>query len=487
MPTRNAAPQTRIPPTRNRSRRSTATSNRWRSEPSPENIIDFDELRRARVQRARALQEREMRAAYAAEAVAATGHAGDFESLQRAPRQKADAGRASATSPQPSPGAMSPCHWGLCVLTLLFAIISIPIVYSASTAIALDNHRSTDFFLWRQIGFVAVGLIGLVLMSRLSAKQLRVVVWSLYAVALVGLIATDFTPLGLNMGGVRRWLKLGPIPLQMSEIAKFALIGVLADFWSRASAASQKSMWPWLGAAAISLPLVALVFAQPHLSAALLLFVLPLGIGFYAGVPMSQIAKIVVPLVLLAAVVVGLCRVHQMPLIKPYQQDRIAAHFFSNGADEQGANYQSLQGQRALKQGGVLGAGPGASIYKQGHLPAPHTDFILAVIGEEWGLAGMLVLLTAYGLMIFFCFQIGHSAGSGFEALLCSGVGTLLAVQVICNAGVVTGILPVTGMPLPLLSYGGSGLICTLLGLGLVLSVSRQSGNAAEVAASAAK
>jgi cell division protein FtsW len=133
-----------------------------------------------------------------------------------------------------------------------------------------------------------------------------------------------------------------------------------------------------------------------------------------------------------------------------------------------------------LANGGLLGYGPGNSPSKHGFLPAPHTDFILAVIGEEWGLAGIVALLCIYSAMIFFCFHIGHCAGSAFEALLCSGIGTLLAIQVICNAGVVTGALPVTGMPLPLLSYGGSGLICLLIGIGLVLGISREMGRNCE-------
>jgi cell division protein FtsW len=129
-----------------------------------------------------------------------------------------------------------------------------------------------------------------------------------------------------------------------------------------------------------------------------------------------------------------------------------------------------------MERGGVLGVGPGASLYKQGHLPAPHTDFILAIIGEETGLVGMLFLLACYGAVIFFCFQIGHVAGKPFESLLCAGVGSLLAMQVLCNMSVVLNILPVTGMPLPLVSYGGSGLLCCLLALGLVLGISRQNG-----------
>jgi len=292
-------------------------------------------------------------------------------------------------------------------------------------------------------------------------------------VALAGLLATDFSPFGLVNGGVRRWFKLGPIQFQFSELAKIALLGVMADFWSRAGHKKPRHAWPWIVTALLAMPIVALVFHQPHLSAASLLFVLPFFIAFYGGAAWQSIAKIVLPLITLAAITVILCSTKQMPGLKEYQQERIAAHF-GGSPDEQGSNYQALQGQGALMRGGLLGSGPGGSLYKQGHLPAPHTDFILAVTGEEWGLAGMAFLLGAYGLMIFFCFHAGHCANSPFEALLCAGMGTLLGVQVVCNVGVVTGILPVTGMPLPLLSFGGSGMICMLLGLGMVLSVTRR-------------
>ncbi len=369
--------------------------------------------------------------------------------------------------------ACPPCHWGLFVLSLLLTALSIPLIYSASTAIALDHHGRPDYFLGRQIGFAAVGAILLLATSRLSSRGLRTAVWICYAVALLGLLATDFTPLGLVNGGVRRWAKLGPLQFQFSELAKIALVGVMADYWSRAGRYAPRQVGPWIVTALLALPLVGLVFLQPHLSAASLLFLLPFFVAFYAGAAWQSIAKIALPLITLAAVTVVLCSSHKMPLLKEYQQERIAAHF-SGTSDQQGSNYQALQGQGALMRGGLLGSGPGGSLYKQGHLPAPHTDFILAVTGEEWGLVGMTLLLGMYGLMIFFCFHAGHCANSPFEALMCAGIGTLLGVQVVCNVGVVTGILPVTGMPLPLLSFGGSGMICMLLGLGFVLSVSRR-------------
>ena len=376
------------------------------------------------------------------------------------------------------------CHWGLFVATILLALLSIPLVYSASTALALDHHNNADFFVLRQIGFVVFGLAVFLCVSRLSAKQMRAVVWVLYAVALVGLLAIDFSPFGTDMGsGTRRWLKIpGLPPQQVSELAKVALIGVMADFWSRASRTSQGRMWPWLVAGAFALPFIGLVFLQPHLSAALLLATLPFVVAAHADVPRKHFAKILVPLMACGVVTIFACKHHAVPFLKTYQQDRIANHFGSGdkvkGAGAKDGNYQVEQSVRALVHGGVFGVGPGESLFKQGHLPAPHTDFILAVIGEEWGLVGLLALIGVYSAMIFFCLHVAHCAQTSFEALLCSGVGTLLAIQVLGNAFVVTGIMPVTGIPLPLLSYGGSGLICTLTGIGMVLGVSRRIGQA---------
>lgn len=419
--------------------------------------------------------------------------------LRAARRQQQQSVAAATPAPRPvkpapetvsgaapvSRAACPPAHWGLIFITLFMALFSIPMIYSASQAIALDNHGSADFFLIRQIGFVLAGIGVMVGISRVPPHLVRGLVWCMYFGAVVGLLATKFSPLGVTMGGVERWLKVGPVPLQVSEIAKFALIGVLADFWSRAGRASYKSNWPWFAAFGIAgIPLL-LVFMQPHLSATLVLFTLPLVIGFYAGVPGRQIFTLLGSLVVLGGIVMALCSVGKMPGLKPYQQERIA-HFFAEETDETGAHYQTEQGLRAIERGGLTGVGFGNSLFKQGHLPAPHTDFILAIVGEEVGLAGMLVLLVAYGAMIFFCFHIGYNATKQFETLLCVGVGSLLALQVVCNLGVVLDVLPVTGMPLPFVSYGGSGLLCTLLGIGLVLGISRNAAREEPVAAATA-
>jgi cell division protein FtsW len=428
-------------------RRTSSRAPRWHDasdDASEDNVLDLRAARRERLAREH----------HAGSTPGAGTTSENFAAPTAAPSTPAAVARREKV-------ACPPCHWGLTLVTIVLALASIPMIYSASQAIALDNHGNTDFFLIRQIGFVVIGLATMVGVSRLPVKVMRNLAWVFYFVAVLGLLATKFSPLGVTMGSVERWLRVGPIPIQVSEFAKLALIGVLADFWSRAAVPSRKANWPWLVAFVIAGVPLALVFLQPHLSAALVLFAIPLILGFYAGTPLRQIGTLAGVLGVLAAIVFGLCAKGIMPGIKPYQQERIA-HFMAKETDEEGG-----------------------SLFKQGHLPAPHTDFILAVIGEETGLAGMLVLLAFYGAMIFFCFQIGHGASSPFEMLLCAGVGSLLALQVICNLGVVLDVLPVTGMPLPMMSYGGSGLLCVLVGVGLVLGVSRQSGQSAAEKSSA--
>lgn len=375
-----------------------------------------------------------------------------------------------------------PAHWGLTAITFALTLLSIPLIFSASTDDALSHGKSADYYLWRQLIFASVGLVVLFSASRIHPQNLHKWIKSLYVASIIGLLLTKFSPLGIaDDEGIRRWLKLGPgMTFQVSELAKIALIGMVAHFWSQLSLRERRALDPWLVGWAIGLPLIGLVFLQPHLSAASVLFLLPCGIAFFAGAPWQRMAQIGSVFVGLAALVVVLCVAGKCPGLKDYQQERIRAFVVrhaDNGAkkkDYKDANYQAEQGMNALRRGGLFGAGPGVSLYKHGHMPEPHTDFILAIIGEEWGLIGTLALLTSFGALIFFCFQIGHNAATSFEALFCAGVGSLLSIQVVANTGVVTGVLPVTGVVLPLVSYGGSGLIVMLFAIGVVLGISRR-------------
>jgi cell division protein FtsW len=460
-----------------RSRASRRPASRYAAPVEPPHFgsvedVDFYSLRQARI-REEASRGADLRLVPLEREVVEESDLNDrFERLVEDDRTRSRAKKVRKKSVVKPPCA--PCHYGLLFATLLLTVLSVPLVYSASTAIALENNGNPDFFLVRQIMFALIGFGVLVASSRLTSAQVRNLSWVLYGVAVVGLVLTKFSPLGFSMGNTERWVKLGPLTLQFSELAKIALIGVMADFWSRAAKDSQRSMLPWLAVAVIAgVPLV-LTFLQPHLSATLVLFALPVAIAFYAGAPRKHFVTIFASLAVLAIMTVSLCKTGNMPLMAKYQQARIAAHFGGDDKDEaKTSDYQKLQGERAIMRGGIRGVGPGASLYKNGHMPAPHTDFIYAIVGEEWGLLGTLGLLGIYGTIVFFCFQTGHAADNAFDALVCSGVGTLMGLQAAGNIGVVSGILPVTGMPLPFLTYGGSGLICALLGIGLVLAISR--------------
>jgi len=380
-----------------------------------------------------------------------------------------------------------PAHWGLTAVTVLLAMFSIPLIYSASSDTALTHYQNANYFLWRQLVFVAIGLAVMFSVSRLPPRKLpRLTQW-LYVAAIIGLALTKWSPLGVaDQEGIQRWLKLGPLTFQVSELAKIALIGMVAHYWSQLTTRERRSLAPWLVGWGLALPPMLLVFLQPHLSAAMLLFLLPAVVAFFAGAPWQRMAQIGGAMLIVAGIIVSLCIGGHCPGLKPYQQERIRAFvvrlLFHAQQDEKqkkdyndykDANYQAEQGMNALRRGGLFGAGPGRSLYKHGHVPEPHTDFILAIIGEEWGLFGTLLLLGAFGALIYFCFQVGHAAATSFEALFCTGVGALLAIQVVANSGVVMGVLPVTGVVLPLLSYGGSGLIVMLFAIGAVLGISR--------------
>ena len=376
-----------------------------------------------------------------------------------------------------------PAHWGLTSVTLILTLLSIPLIYSASAAAALAQGRDADYYLVRQLIYAAAGVTALYGASLIHPRRLPGVMKFLYGLSLFGLLLIKFhVSTQRDAQGIERWLRFGPLgTFQVSELAKIALIGVVALYWSRLSLRERRGLEPWAVGWLIALPLAGLVFLQPHLSAASMLLVLPCGIAFFAGAPWQRMAQIGGVLGAGAAIVVALCVVGKCPGLKEYQQERIRAfvvrHSDANVAqkkDYQDANYQAEQGMNALRRGGLIGAGPGGSFYKHGHTPEPYTDFILSIIGEEWGLAGTLALLTAFGAMIFFCFQIGHNAATSFESLFCAGIGSLLAIQVVANTGVVTGVLPVTGVVLPLVSYGGSGLIVMLFSIGIVLGISRR-------------
>jgi rod shape determining protein RodA len=312
----------------------------------------------------------------------------------------------------------------------------------------------------RQAAWFGVGLIALLVVAGLDYRRLVRAAPGVYLLGLAGLAFVSV--LGRSVSGARRWLVLGPMSVQPTELFKICF--VLMAVWVITSRWAQPVGTSTL---LVTAPIVAVPFAliikQPDLGTALLLFPVLVVLLLAAGLRLRLLG---------ALASAGLAAVPLAWLVlKDYQRERILV-FLDPFRDPLGSAYNVIQAKIAIGSGQLLGKGvAGATQSRLAFLPERHTDFIFAVFAETWGFVGCLVLLLGYVLIVLRGFDIAASAREPVGRLVALGATSLLAVQVLINVGMVTGLLPVVGIPLPLMSYGGSSMLASLIGLGLLLSV----------------
>jgi rod shape determining protein RodA len=326
---------------------------------------------------------------------------------------------------------------------------------------SLGLGRGGSELAWRQLMWVGVGAMALLAVVTFDYRSLVRVAPALYLVGL-GSLATVFV-LGRTVSGARRWIHLGPLTFQPSELFKVIFILTLAWALTRRRAPQQTSRETlgWI-IALIAVPFV-LVVRQPDLGTALVLLPVLGAVLLGVGVRLRILGA-------LAAAGVAL-----MPLawlaLKPYQRDRLFV-YLDPFRDPLGAAYNVIQAKIAIGSGQLLGKGiSGATQSRLAFLPERHTDFIFAVFAETWGFVGCLVLILAYGVLIVRGFEIAVGTREARGRIIALGVTALFAAQTLINLGMVTGLLPVVGIPLPLMSYGGSSMVASFMALGLLLSV----------------
>ena len=325
---------------------------------------------------------------------------------------------------------------------------------------SLAPAGASSGFAWRQISWIGVGTIALLAVASLDYRQLVRAAPILYLIGLGGLL-TVFV-LGRTVSGARRWVHLGPLTFQPSEM--FKLIFVLTLAWaltSRWARPMSPSTLAWTGLL-VGVPFL-LVVRQPDLGTALVL--LPVLAAILVGVGLR--------LRVLGALAAGAAAV--MPLawfaLKEYQRERLLV-YLDPFRDPLGTAYNVIQAKIAIGSGQLVGKGiSGATQSRLSFLPERHTDFIFAVFAEMWGFVGCLVLIVAYGLLVLRGFEIAAAAREPRGRLVALGVTAVFATQTLINLGMVTGLLPVVGIPLPFMSYGGSSMVVSLMALGLLLSV----------------
>ena len=309
---------------------------------------------------------------------------------------------------------------------------------------------------------IAAGLALGALLSQFSLAGLRRLVAPIAILSSILLVAVWIPGVGLVRGGARRWVRLGPLLAEPSELLKLGLVFFLADFLSCREARMGELKASVLPAILIVLPLVAMLLKQPDFGSAVIVVVLVFVMLLAAGARLMHLAGT-------GGVILGGLTVQA--LAKPYRIKRFAA-FLDPWRTARGAGFQLIQSFIALGEGGKWGQGLGAGRQKMFYLPQAHTDFIFAIVSDDFGLVGGLAILILFAVLLLRGMRMAHAESDPFASLLGVGVSSLFGLQVLINIAVVLGLVPTKGLPLPFLSYGGSSIVMALAQLGVLLALS---------------
>ena len=342
------------------------------------------------------------------------------------------------------------------------AVIGLFAIYSATHQSLAAVHLDPGRFVKRQLTFLAVGAVVLMLAVSFDYRLLKVYAGMIYVSSLVLLVLVR-TPLGTSVKGAQRWFELFGFQLAPSEIAKLALIAMLAAFLSELRGdLTLQDVFRMAGLAAIP---AFLVFLQPDLGSSIVFAAIVVGMLVVAGARARYLGLLALTAVVL--IVAGF----QVGLVREYQIERLQA-FLDPASVSQDALHNREQAEIAIGSGGLTGVGfLGGSQTNLDFVPEQHTDFVFTVVGEEFGFAGALVLLSLYGILLWRAFRIALLSRDPFGTYLAAGIASMLALQMFVNVGMNVGIMPITGIPLPFVSYGGSSLLLNLASIGLLLNV----------------
>ena len=345
-------------------------------------------------------------------------------------------------------------------------LLGLVMILSASSVTSFANFGSSFMYFKKQLLWAVLGVISFVVFARLDYRRLKGVGYLLLPVVVLLLLAVLIPGVGIVAGGSARWLGAGSFAFQPSELAKIALILFAADVFSRKEESTLEDvnhtmlpMIPVLGMLAL------LIMLQPDMGTTMLIGFIGFGMLFVAGAPLRYI----LPVGALGALIASF-----MAFGESYRRARLLA-FMDPWADPLNTGYQTIQSLIALGSGGWFGVGLGASRQKWSYIPNSHTDFIFAILGEETGLLGTLTVVGLFGFLAYLGIRIARHAPDRFGMLIATGITILVGMQALVNIGAVTASLPITGVPLPFVSFGGSSLVVSLAGMGTLVNIALQS------------
>ena len=339
-------------------------------------------------------------------------------------------------------------------------------VYSASSGTSLlGDSGDSSFYLKRYVASALAGMIVLAVTSRCSLATVRRLTPAVLALSLAGLVLVHLPGFGIEVNGARRWLGAGPIQVQPSEIAKLALVLYAASMIA-ADPSRTRSLYGVRPLLLVGATMAALVVVEPDLGTAMVIALTLGALLVVGGVSPRHLGVLAGGLVLIALVAA---------VAEPYRRERLMS-FMDPWGDTGGAGFQSVQAMIAIGSGGPFGVGLGESVQKLFYLPEAHTDMILAVIGEELGFVGIFGVLCLYGMIAYAGLRAARTAKDMYAKLIAAGITSVILIQATINFFSVLGLLPLTGVPLPFISYGNSNLIVLLAAMGLLINVAQNGG-----------
>ncbi len=359
-------------------------------------------------------------------------------------------------------------HSLLRTATLCLIAAGAIMVYSASSGTSLlGDSGDSSFYLKRYVGSAIAGMIVLAVMSRCSLATVRRLTPMLLGASILGLLLVKVPGFGLEVNGAKRWLGAGPVQIQPSEIAKLALVLYAASMIA-ADPSRTRSLYGVRPLLLVGGAMAALVVVEPDLGTAMVIALTLGALLVVGGVKPRHLGFLAGSLVLIALLAA---------VAEPYRRERLMS-FMDPWGDSSGSGFQSVQAMIAIGSGGPFGVGLGESVQKLFYLPEAHTDMILAVIGEELGFAGIFGVLCLYGMIAYAGLRAARTAKDLYAKLIAAGITSVILIQATINFFSVLGLLPLTGVPLPFISYGNSNLIVLLAGMGLLINVAQNGGAA---------
>jgi cell division protein FtsW len=346
--------------------------------------------------------------------------------------------------------------------TLLLLSTSIVMVYSASAVLAMEKFGTPYYFLTKQAAWVLVGMCLLPIVMRLDYRQYRepAVIWTLLGVVTLALVAVLFAR---PRNGATRWIGIGPLGIQPSELAKLAVVVFTAAVLERRMDKIHELSHSLLPIGVVLGGIVALILLQPDLGTAASVAMIAAVMVFTAGLNYGHLA---------ALLLASLPALYLLLAGSEYRWKRVQA-FLDPWADPLGKGHQVIQSMIAVSTGGIIGRGLMGGMQKLFYLPEPHNDFIYSVIAEELGFIGATVIVGCFSVITWRGLRAAVRAPDRFGAFLAIGLTTMIAFQAMLNVSVVLGLLPTKGIPLPLVSAGGSSLLINLIGIGILLNISQ--------------